>query len=80
MNCTNVAVLKKCFIQWYRASSDTISKLQLSNKLQTLISDELIQYEIENLQDVENESFAFKDLIAPNFSYYFRKCLILAKI
>lgn len=63
LNCTNVAVLKKCFIQWYRASSDTISKLQLSNKLQTLISDELIQYEIENLQDVENESFAFKDLI-----------------
>ena len=74
MNCTNVAVLKKCFIQWYRASSDTISKLQLSNKLQTLISDELIQYEIENLQDVENESFAFKDLI-----YIAKYCKLTAK-
>ena len=74
LNCTNVAVLKKCFIQWYRASSDTISKLQLSNKLQTLISDELIQYEIENLQDVENESFAFKDLI-----YIAKYCKLTAK-
>ncbi len=60
--CNDINDIKEYFVHWYKESKDALSNLSLEDKITLLVTNELLEYEFEDIENMTEASWRLGDL------------------